>query len=534
VASFTLQLDSPSTVSFEGKFLDFSSTTTAIFLVQDSQFVLGGIPYPGNAAALVLSGYYITVVLPAGVYTIGEDFTLPGPHLFFANQTVSSFADPISVRVATGPAAGLTAHDDAYVTIQGQPSLAPTYYGVLTNDVSASPATATLLSGTSHGSLQFSNNGTFVYTPNAGFAGIDTFTYRAQSGLLTSDATATIYVAPVNVGATTTLDLLALTAQEQIASMYLIFFGRGPDLAGFEFWINQFETGLQTQGPAVLFANIANSFAISAEAKALYPLLVNPSAATDSEIGQFLNAVYNNIFNRAPEPAGAAFWTAQLKAAIAAGQPVGNILIDLVSGTQNSGVGQDITTLMSKIAVSLKYVQQQEEQGASWTLAENGAQAVTLVSAVTSEPLTVLTGTANADKIVARSSSLPSAASVALTSENIFGNIAPAFLTGDAMGVTTMVQPGSNTRQTFDMGHGDQLDLTQVLAGANLRHDLTNIADFVKVIGYGSGDPGSAAGATSMLEIMGPNGSATIALEASGRLTVDDLVKNNALVLPPY
>lgn len=103
------------------------------------------------------------------------------------------------------------------------------------------------------------------------------------------------------------------------------------------------------------------------------------------------------------------------------------------------------STTTAIFLVQDKYVQQQEEHGASWTLAANGAHAVTLVSP-----------------------------------------------------------------------------------------DLTNIADFVKVIGYGASNPGSATATTSMLEIIGPNGSAAIALEGSGRLTVADLVKSNSLVLPPH
>jgi hypothetical protein len=85
------------------------------------------------------------------------------------------------------------------------------------------------------------------------------------------DEQAMLYVVPVNVGATTTLDLLGLTAEEQIAATYVAFFGRGADALGFGFWVGEFVRGLPVQGPAALFANIASSFGISDEAKALYP-----------------------------------------------------------------------------------------------------------------------------------------------------------------------------------------------------------------------------------------------------------------------
>ncbi|MCC7035347.1 MAG: cadherin-like domain-containing protein, partial [Acidobacteria bacterium] len=42
--------------------------------------------------------------------------------------------------------------------------------------------TAVLVSGPSSGALVFNANGSFGYTPNAGFTGADSFTYRAQNG----------------------------------------------------------------------------------------------------------------------------------------------------------------------------------------------------------------------------------------------------------------------------------------------------------------------------------------------------------------
>jgi len=66
--------------------------------------------------------------------------------------------------------------------------------GVLGNDTGA--ATAQFYTSTAHGTLVFSSNGTFTYTPNAGFVGMDTFQYYAVSadGLHVSAATVTIYV----------------------------------------------------------------------------------------------------------------------------------------------------------------------------------------------------------------------------------------------------------------------------------------------------------------------------------------------------
>ncbi|MUG95782.1 tandem-95 repeat protein [Scytonema sp. UIC 10036] len=69
--------------------------------------------------------------------------------------------------------------------------------GVLTNDTDSEKSTlrATLVSGPSKGSLIFNPDGSFHYTPNSGFNGIDTFTYRASDGIASSDiATVTLKV----------------------------------------------------------------------------------------------------------------------------------------------------------------------------------------------------------------------------------------------------------------------------------------------------------------------------------------------------
>ncbi len=73
--------------------------------------------------------------------------------------------------------------------------------GVLINDYDPdrNKLTAILVSGTSNGSLVFNADGSFVYTPNINFNGIDTFTYQANDGALNSSVvTVTINVIPVN------------------------------------------------------------------------------------------------------------------------------------------------------------------------------------------------------------------------------------------------------------------------------------------------------------------------------------------------
>jgi len=70
--------------------------------------------------------------------------------------------------------------------------------GVLANDtdVEVTPLTAVLVTSTSNGLLVFNPDGSFMYTPNPGFLGVDTFTYKADDGTDESDvSTVTITVA---------------------------------------------------------------------------------------------------------------------------------------------------------------------------------------------------------------------------------------------------------------------------------------------------------------------------------------------------
>lgn len=67
--------------------------------------------------------------------------------------------------------------------------------GVLLNDVDLNnlPLTAQLVSGPSHGTLTFNSDGSFTYTPDSGFLGMDTFTYQASNGIALSN------IATVNI-----------------------------------------------------------------------------------------------------------------------------------------------------------------------------------------------------------------------------------------------------------------------------------------------------------------------------------------------
>ncbi|MBC7504930.1 MAG: tandem-95 repeat protein, partial [Sandarakinorhabdus sp.] len=76
------------------------------------------------------------------------------------------------------------ARSDSYVLDGGTTLSVPAPTGVLANDSDPEGAslTAQIVAGPSNGQLTLNANGSFTYAPNAGFAGTDSFTYRAQDG----------------------------------------------------------------------------------------------------------------------------------------------------------------------------------------------------------------------------------------------------------------------------------------------------------------------------------------------------------------
>ena len=71
--------------------------------------------------------------------------------------------------------------------------------GALRNDTDADGDSlmAVALTGPAHGTLTFSAAGDFIYTPDTGYSGPDSFTYFADNGVAGSNiATVSITVSP--------------------------------------------------------------------------------------------------------------------------------------------------------------------------------------------------------------------------------------------------------------------------------------------------------------------------------------------------
>ncbi|MCA1684097.1 MAG: tandem-95 repeat protein, partial [Actinobacteria bacterium] len=168
--------------------------------------VLGNDTDPdGNAltASLVGAPANGTVTLNADgsfTYTPNAGFNGPDSFTYKANDgTFDSNVATVTITVAAvndAPAAA----DDTVTTAEDTPVTvaAP---GVLGNDTDPESDTlnAVKVSDPANGTVTLNADGSYTYTPNAGFNGSDSFTYKANDGTLDSNvATVTITIAAVN------------------------------------------------------------------------------------------------------------------------------------------------------------------------------------------------------------------------------------------------------------------------------------------------------------------------------------------------
>lgn len=134
-----------------------------------------------------------------------------------------------------------------------------------------------------------------------------------------------------------TASAAAASANSQITQIYVGYFNRAPDPSGLNYWVVQLQSGISLEA-------IAESFARQPEAASAYSYLSNPSGGSGDA---FLRAIYDNLFNRAPDAAGLAYWKSEL----AAGKPVGRMLVDIIAAAQ----GADKAILDNKVSAGLSY-----------------------------------------------------------------------------------------------------------------------------------------------------------------------------------
>ena len=138
--------------------------------------------------------------LPSGNYPANEYALLSYKDMNGLNSE-KVFPQPIIELIVVDENDTPVATNDTYSVNEGNSLNVVNPHGVLSNDTDADgdSLSAVLVNDVTHGTLNFSADGTFTYTPDAHFNGADSFTYRANDGELDSNlATVSITVDSIN------------------------------------------------------------------------------------------------------------------------------------------------------------------------------------------------------------------------------------------------------------------------------------------------------------------------------------------------
>jgi len=137
-------------------------------------------------------------------------------------------------------------------------------------------------------------------------------------------------------------DSRATDMLQGISDLYVAYFNRAPDVKGLMYWFEEV-----INGSTWTLATIAQSFTDQAEYRETYPIGLSNS--------EFVNAIYQNLFDRAPEPAGLAYWVNDLNQ----GVPRDVFIYSVIQGAYApSGGTSDRALLNNKHDVSLYYSEQ--------------------------------------------------------------------------------------------------------------------------------------------------------------------------------
>ena len=131
-------------------------------------------------------------------YTPNAGYLGPDSFTFTVTDTGNPPGTLSNAKTSTPATVSLTVVDPApigvpatYTTREGVPLTVAAAQGVLANDIDTAgdTLTATIVASASHGALVLNSNGSFTYTPTAGYTGSDTFTYLPHGTYVAGSAT---------------------------------------------------------------------------------------------------------------------------------------------------------------------------------------------------------------------------------------------------------------------------------------------------------------------------------------------------------
>ena len=182
------------------------------------------------------------------------------------------------------------------------------------------------------------------------------------------------------------------TTEQQTEAMYIAYFSRAGDPGGTYYWMGNLEDGQTIDDVAMNFAN-------QEESRGVYPFL--KMLTTDSEANRisFIDSIYENLFNRAPDPDGLNYWDHELandQKTLTGNdlfRAVGGFILEVIRGALNTDAGQDITAILNKVQVASYFTDQLAAQNVAYANNQPtvvDAQAHSVVAATSSNATSVI------------------------------------------------------------------------------------------------------------------------------------------------
>ena len=231
------------------------------------------------------------------------------------------------------------------------------------SDVEGQTLSVTITDTPADASARVNDANEIVVTADAGASGETSIPYTVSDG---NGGTAQASLNLTIEDTSTDLGLLDMDTPARAAALYVGYFGRAPDPAGFDFWVGQLDKNVKPiseegrgQSPAEALDGMAESLRLDNEAQGLFPFLTPENAANASTeaIAAFVTSVFENLFDRpangtADDPAtGLGFWTDQIRTRLDSDINIGDIVVDIVSGAQNA----DAAAVANKIEIAEAY-----------------------------------------------------------------------------------------------------------------------------------------------------------------------------------
>jgi len=352
------------------------------------------------------------------------------------------------------------------------------------------------------------------------------------------------------VAATPNAGLLGgLDVAQQLEMIYIGYFNRAADGPGFSFWEGQ-NTQAQANGESASTAltNIANAFTPQAESIALHPFLASAGGNLTTPTAQaglttFIAAAYENLFDHAADPAGAAYWLGQIT-----GGAVG--LGAAILAIANGATGTDATELQNKITVASDFTTRTSAAGLNGTGSTSAsflAAARSVLSGVDGASLNDPSVTAGENATTAYIAGTATGASSELAGSADTRSLAIPIVVS-ASNISIDPGPGNHTIQFLAGATGDSLvphfngvdqisgfdpdtdvlDLRSLLseANVNLNGGMAALSRYLTVTDQGSDalisfDPAGHGGGTTIADLQGLGGIVT----GSGQLFAQGAIR---------